>query len=114
MNGKEKKERISIEIENYGVELRTIPIKLNSAIREYEGRRLNEVEYPELYDVYAELSDITGLAESTIRSYTNRFNPKYPTLDNFIKILNALKDDRPFKAFMKLGYDLLSTKEVDV
>ena len=92
---------------NRGVHLRLISISLFSAIQTYGERRRSEVDLPEVYDVFEELSDLTGLAESTLRGYTNRHAPKFPTLDKLLLICKSINDNTPFHAYIKLGSAIL-------
>jgi len=92
---------------NTGVSLRFISVSLHSAIQDYGQRRSAEVEIPEIYDVYEELADLTGLGESTIRSYTNRHQPKFPPVDKLLLICKTIHDRKPFDAYIRLGNDIL-------
>jgi hypothetical protein len=98
---------------NGGTSLRSLPIVLMSAIQSYGDLRRFESAMPEIYDVFEELSDLTGLAESTLRSYTNRHVPVYPTLSTLLLICKTISDRKPFDAFVKLGSFILGENVVN-
>ena len=100
------------EEKDKGTELRIIAVKLNAAIRRYEEQQKERSEYPELFDPFESLSDLTGIAEKTLRSYCNRYNPIFPPLDKFLLICKAIDDGEPIRTYFRLCDNILGAIDV--
>jgi hypothetical protein len=98
---------ITPETHEKGTELRSVAIKLNAAIKRFEDEQRGKSEYPELFDPFESLADLTGIAESTLRSYCNRYNPVFPPLDKFLLICKAIDNGEPVRTYFRLCKNIL-------
>lgn len=76
--------------------MKKFPSILNMAIRDFE-EKIRERSGDRYLNGFSELAELVNLSESTIRHYTNEFNPEFPTVINLIRICKAIDDYRPIE-----------------
>jgi hypothetical protein len=101
-NVKNNPDRNPLESNNIlnGLTMNDFPNILEEAILTWEKnmrRKLNN----KFFCGYRELSILVGLAPSTLRSYTDEFTPKFPTLLSLTQICAVINDLRPIEFYFE-------------
>jgi|GEM_PF-3077049 len=74
------------------VNLNRLSILIHRAIVDFENKLREDDPY---IDGYEEIAMLIGIHPQTLRKYTNRFNPTYPTISNLISICKITGDSKP-------------------
>jgi len=74
------------------VNLGKLPILLHRAITDFENKLRETDAYADGYEV---ISTLLNIHPQTLRKYTNKFNPTYPTVNNLISICKITGDSKP-------------------